>query len=75
MHLGIAHVGTQFFDRPGLDLAWCEYQIHEDPQYVGAIDANSTRPVITGAAGSDQNCRSREKKNAREGFPPGAFLR
>jgi len=29
----------------------------------------------TGAAGSDLNCRKREKQNAREGLPPGALLR
>jgi len=32
-------------------------------------------PGITGAAGSDLNCRRRKKGNAREGLSPGALLR
>jgi hypothetical protein len=69
---GIAGIGPQPVNRPRLNLARCEDQVHRGCAHLGqggqakrAAKSGSDRVGIRGVG---------ENKNAREGYPPGAIF-
>ena len=69
---GIAGIGAQPVNRPGLDLARRKHEVHGRFSFGQGGQAETRRRL-----GQQQNRDPRcgENKRAREGYPPGAILR